>query len=136
MILKHIEEDIRAARPATGMKGWVGSLLGHSGQCVSVAVLFGTHNWDSSRLVLRLLEDFGLARPVALVPSEDQPSGHGLPDEPVLAIPDEVADRVTISQLYGMCDALTNYIVARTRTSSPTVLKYLPYGGLSEVRYL
>ena len=68
-----------------------------------------------------------------LIPSENQPKGYGLPDEPVLAISDDVADRICLSQLYGMSDALTNYVVSRTRTSSPIVLKYLPYGGLSEV---
>lgn len=36
----------------------------------------------------------------------------------------------------GMCDALTNYIVDRTRSSSPLVLKYVPYGALVEVRSL
>ena len=33
----------------------------------------------------------------------------------------------------GMSDALTNYLVERTRSPSPFVLKYLPYGHLSEV---
>ena len=33
-----------------------------------------------------------------------------------------------------MSDALTNYLVDRTRSSSPFVIKYIPYGALSEVR--
>lgn len=33
-----------------------------------------------------------------------------------------------------MADALTDYIVNRTRSSSPVVLKYVPYGALVEVR--
>lgn len=33
-----------------------------------------------------------------------------------------------------MTDALTNYIVDRTSSSSPFVLKYVPYGALAEVR--
>ena len=32
-----------------------------------------------------------------------------------------------------MTDALTNYIVDRTRSSSPFILKYVPYGALVEV---
>ena len=32
-----------------------------------------------------------------------------------------------------MSDALTTHIVERARSSSPFVLKYLPYGKLSEV---
>lgn len=134
LILEHIVEDIRAARPTTGAKSWLTFLCGSRNSGVSsVAVLFGTHNWDSCRQVLQQLADSGLVQPVALVPADSQPEGYGLPDEPVLAIPDDVADRITLSQLYGMSDALTTYIVSRTRTSSPMVLKYLPYGGLSEV---
>ncbi|KZV77589.1 FAD-linked oxidoreductase [Peniophora sp. CONT] len=131
LVLGCIVEDVRAS---TRAKGWLSSIRGHRNSGVpSVAVLFGTHNWDSCRQVLQQLEDLGLARPVALIPAESQPEGYLLPDEPVLSIPDDVANRITLSQLYGMSDALTNYIVSRTRTSSPMVLKYLPYGGLSEV---
>lgn len=32
-----------------------------------------------------------------------------------------------------MSDALTNYLVDRTRTAAPFVLKYIPYGNLTEV---
>lgn len=32
-----------------------------------------------------------------------------------------------------MCDELTDHLVRRTRTTSPFVLKYLPYGSLAEV---
>ena len=32
-----------------------------------------------------------------------------------------------------MCDDLTDSIVARTISSSPIAIKYVPYGGLSEV---
>lgn len=35
-----------------------------------------------------------------------------------------------------MTDALTNYIVDRTRSSSPFMLKYVPYGALVEVCHL
>lgn len=33
----------------------------------------------------------------------------------------------------GMSDGLTDHLVHRARSSSPFVLKYLPYGNLSEV---
>lgn len=32
-----------------------------------------------------------------------------------------------------MCDALSDSLVDRTRSSEPFVVKYLPYGALSEV---
>ncbi|VDB99356.1 unnamed protein product [Peniophora sp. CBMAI 1063] len=134
LVLDQIREDIRGSSSQVGLMGWLSYLWGQSnGRLPTVAVLFGTHNWDSCRLVLQRLADSGLARPVAYIASENQPEGYGLPDEPVLSIADDVADRVTLSQLYGMSDTLTDYISSRTRTSSPIVLKYLPYGGLSEV---
>ena len=34
-----------------------------------------------------------------------------------------------------MSVALTNYLVNRVHSSSPFVIKYIPYGGLSEVRH-
>lgn len=34
-----------------------------------------------------------------------------------------------------MHDNLTDYIVERTKTSAPFVIKYVPYGALTEVRY-
>ena len=33
----------------------------------------------------------------------------------------------------GMHDNLTHYLVDRTRSSAPYVIKYVPYGSLSEV---
>lgn len=33
----------------------------------------------------------------------------------------------------GMSDALTNSLVDRTRSTSPFVIKYIPYGNLTEV---
>lgn len=34
----------------------------------------------------------------------------------------------------GMTDALSDHIVERTRCNTPFLLKYIPYGALSEVR--
>ena len=57
---------------------------------VNVGVLFGSHNWDSVRLILDSLVDRRLANVV------------GLHDgEAVIEVPDEVAERVTMAQLYG-----------------------------------
>lgn len=40
------------------------------------------------------------------------------------------------TEAIGMHDNLTNYLVDRTRSSTPFVIKYVPYGSLSEVRLL
>ncbi|KAJ3763893.1 FAD-linked oxidoreductase [Lentinula raphanica] len=87
-----------------------------------IGVLFGTHNWSSVRLILSELHTNGLA--------EDQRVGNE--GEPVLKLDDEVTERVTLGQLYGMSDELTDYIVHRTRSNSPMVIKYVPYGSLLE----
>ena len=57
----------------------------------TVGVLFGTHNWKSSKLILNGLVSRGLA----------QVDGATSEGEPVLRIGDEVTERVTLAQLYG-----------------------------------
>jgi len=52
----------------------------------SVGVLFGTHNWDSCRLVLD-----------ELVKSDLATKG----EEDLVVLGDEVTERLTIGQLYG-----------------------------------
>ncbi|KIM50558.1 hypothetical protein SCLCIDRAFT_1225260 [Scleroderma citrinum Foug A] len=88
-----------------------------------LAVLFGTHNWLSTELVLDALVSNGLAR-------EEDRAGDA---RGALIIPPEVAERCTFAQLYGMADSLTGYIVQRTRSTAPCVVKYMPYGALTEV---
>ncbi|KAF9011843.1 FAD-linked oxidoreductase [Cyathus striatus] len=83
-----------------------------------IGVLFGTHNWGSCRLILSELVDSGLAT--------EEPNG-------VVKIRDDVADRVTVGQLYGMSDDLTDYMVGRVSSTAPFIIKYVPYGALSEV---
>lgn len=83
----------------------------------TLGLLFGSHNWESCNLVLSELVRNSLAE---------------VKDD-VLHISEVVAERVTIAQLYGMRDALTNSLVERTRCKVPLVMKYVPYGGLSEV---
>ena len=99
-------------------------------------MLFGSHNWESIRDILRGLEESGLATRVGKFPAFSQPDGRVLPEDSIIELPDDVTERITIGQLYGMGNPLSNYIVARTRSSTPLVLKYIPYGSLSEVRIM
>ncbi|KAI0325023.1 FAD-linked oxidoreductase [Cubamyces sp. BRFM 1775] len=84
----------------------------------SIGVLFGTHNWESANLIIDELVRQGLA---------------AANTDGTVKVGDAVAERVTMGQLYGMTAALTNYLVNRVHSSSPFVIKYIPYGGLSEV---
>ncbi|KAJ8088823.1 hypothetical protein PM082_014069 [Marasmius tenuissimus] len=89
----------------------------------SIGVLFGTHNWTSSRLILSELVGHGIAQ-------EERVEGE---KESVVVLGDDVTERLTMGQLYGMNDALSNYLVRRTKSSAPMIIKYVPYGALSEV---
>ncbi|KAJ8518907.1 hypothetical protein ONZ45_g4087 [Pleurotus djamor] len=99
------------------------SSSGTSAKVPTIGVLFGTHNWTSSRLILDELVDRGLAaRELTLGDTES-----------IVHLDEDVTERITIGQLYGMSNALTDYLVSRTRSTSPLVIKYVPYGALSEV---
>ncbi|KAJ3921457.1 FAD-linked oxidoreductase [Lentinula edodes] len=89
----------------------------------NIGVLFGSHNGASVKLILNELLGNGLAT------SAGVQNGEG---EAVLKLDDEVTERVTLAQLYGMCDELTDYIVRRTISNAPMVLKAVPYGSLTE----
>ncbi|KZT42869.1 FAD-linked oxidoreductase [Sistotremastrum suecicum HHB10207 ss-3] len=91
----------------------------------NIGVLFGTHNWVSARKVIEGLAGHGLA-------SVEQGSG-GLVHDPVIRVDDDVSERIVIGQLYGMSDALSDYLVDHVRSPSPFVIKYIPYGALAEV---
>ncbi|KAI0641098.1 FAD-linked oxidoreductase-like protein [Trametes meyenii] len=90
------------------------------GQAPTIGVLFGTHNWTSAGLIVDELIKQGLA------------TARGT-EGGVVEVGDAVAERVTMGQLYGMTAALTSHLVDRIRPSSPFVIKYIPYGRLSEV---
>lgn len=105
MLVGAVAQDLRARRT----------------QQPGVGVLFGTHNWRSCDVVLDELVRAGLATRDA-VPLLHGGDGESKVKE-VVAIPDEVCERVTMGQLYGMSDALTESIVERTRTSTPFVIK-------------
>jgi len=46
---------------------------------------------------------------------------------------DLAAERVSLAQLYGMSDTLTDRLACSVEARAPFVLKYIPYGALSEV---
>ncbi|KAH9060726.1 FAD-linked oxidoreductase [Lactarius vividus] len=83
-----------------------------------VGVLFGSHNAESCAKVLDALVNAGLA-----THEEDG----------TVKVDDVAAERVALAQLYGMSDTLTDRLAASVRTRAPFVIKYVPYGALSEV---
>ena len=125
-LLKAVRKDIQASKMSEAVP--------------QIGVLFGTHNWTSSNKILDGLLHEGLATSLTFSDNKILP---------VINIPDEVAERVSLAQLYGMLlsmlatscrllivlralfdvsgmsDALTNYLVNRTRTSAPFVIKYV-----------
>ncbi|KAG2030938.1 FAD-linked oxidoreductase [Suillus americanus] len=90
-----------------------------------IGVFFGTHNWTSCEFILEELVKKGLGV-VERVGVDDV-------QEDAVRIPLEVGERIAFGQLYGMSDALTNYLVGRTRCESPCVIKYVPFGTLLQV---
>ncbi|CAL1696951.1 unnamed protein product [Somion occarium] len=126
VILEAVAQDIEGNK-SSSRRGSLSSLLKKDADSApappTIGVIFGSHNWDSQKLVLKELIKLGLA-------NVEGTTENG---EPIIRIGDEVIRRVSVAQLYGMTDALTNYIVDRTSSSSPFVLKYVPYGALAEV---
>ncbi|KAL1714374.1 FAD-linked oxidoreductase-like protein [Schizophyllum commune] len=92
-----------------------------------IGVLFGTHNWASCAGILGALEKSGLGY------KESVSGGEGQKADGPLVLDREVTGRVTIGQLYGMSDDLTESVAARVKSGEPFVIKYVPYGALSEV---
>lgn len=118
LLINYIKSDIHDAH-----NGWRLWSRGREADVPRIGVLFGTHNWASARNILELLTkpDIGLAEKI-------QEGG-----EEVYRIGEAATERLTMGQLYGMCDELTDYLVGKTRCSAPFVIKYIPYGALSEV---
>lgn len=83
-----------------------------------VGVLFGSHNAGSCAKVLDTLVDSGLAT---------------REKDGTVKVDDLAAERVALAQLYGMSDTLTDRLAASVVTRAPFVIKYVPYGALSEV---
>ncbi|KAF8525253.1 FAD-linked oxidoreductase-like protein [Hysterangium stoloniferum] len=82
-----------------------------------IGILFGTHNAHSCIKIL----DGLVARNVA-----EERGGQ-------VVVPDAVASRCAIGQLFGMSDALTDSLVNKVQSSSPFIIKYVPYGPVSAV---
>ncbi|KAF8555937.1 FAD-linked oxidoreductase [Imleria badia] len=95
------------------------------GRASRIGVLFGTHNWTSSELILEELVNNGLAH-------ENTASTDGN-HKGTVTVSSHVAERLTLGQLYGMSDSLTNYLARRIKSTTPCVIKYVPYGALVEV---
>jgi proline dehydrogenase len=83
-----ISYPIQDLLPAVGPDNKINTL--------SVGILFGTHNWESSKLILRELVRNGLAEPLPAVPRPED-------GEDVIWIKPEAVGRVAIGQLFGAC---------------------------------
>ena len=128
-----IAQDVAVSRNLRNTRWRFDAFIRRRVKAPTIGVLFGSHNWDSIRDILRGLQSTGLAMQVGSFPPFEKPDGQILPEDSIIELPDDVAERITIGQLYGMSNTLSNYIVARTRSSTPVVLKYIPYGSLAEV---
>ncbi|KIK93538.1 hypothetical protein PAXRUDRAFT_787488 [Paxillus rubicundulus Ve08.2h10] len=116
VLVRAIADDLRASgSPAVSPP---------SPRAPRIGVLFGTHNWVSSELILGELVKNQLAREGTTADGERKGT---------LLLPSEVAERFTFGQLYGMSDSLTDYLVGRIKSTIPCVIKYVPYGALVEV---
>ncbi|KAF8337661.1 FAD-linked oxidoreductase [Amanita rubescens] len=127
-LVKAIATDVSASWRDT--KNWWSISRTNSNTALSVpriAVIFGTHNRESCDVVLEELVKANLA-------SKEEIEEEGRKGKrTVVSVRDDVAQRIAIAQLYGMCDDLTDSLVERIRSKTPLVMKYLPYGALSEV---
>ncbi|KAL7423446.1 proline dehydrogenase [Cryptotrichosporon argae] len=91
---------------------------------LALSLVFGTHNADSVDLVIERLEAEQLATRTA---GEGAAAGR-------LRLKDEVKGKVSVAQLYGMRDDLSDKIVDAFEPSNmPIALKYIAYGKLAEV---
>lgn len=94
MLVGAVRDDLSAR----GRGKRAGKLVG----LPTIGVLFGTHNWKSCDLILDELVRNGLAVRESV--------GEG---ETVVSIDDDVAESVTLGQLYGM-DILSSFPLAET----------------------
>jgi proline dehydrogenase len=131
-LLRVVREDIEegtssSPRQVAGdsWKSWTSWLPGYSSAPVqnltqhrnlpSIGILFGTHNWESAKLILDELVRNDLAEALP-----EQYEG-----ERVVQVKPEAVERVAIGQLKGMSDDLTQYLVRRTKAPTPFVIKYV-----------
>ncbi|KAK2459778.1 hypothetical protein APHAL10511_008210 [Amanita phalloides] len=131
-LVEAVAADIRSSRAANSRSvrgSWPISRTSRKDSGIThraprIAVLFGTHNWESCDAILDELVKAGLASKV-----ESREEGK----QTVVSVREETLQRVAIAQLYGMYDELTDSLVDRTISKAPLVMKYVPYGVLSEV---
>ncbi|KAG8900347.1 hypothetical protein FRB99_006105 [Tulasnella sp. 403] len=90
----------------------------------SIGVLFGTHNKESCDLIIMGLVARGLANPIDRSGSDNESQRFW--------VNNQIVNRISFGQLYGMCDALTDHLTNSLEASSPVVLKYVPYGALRD----
>lgn len=108
-----IAADVGASDNGSGSaKSWWPASRGKS-TVPRIAVIFGTHNWESCDVVMEELVKANLA-------SKEERQGDG---QTVVSVRDEVVQRIAIAQLYGMCDGLTDSLVDRTVSNAPIVMK-------------
>ncbi|KAG6867968.1 hypothetical protein C0993_008929 [Termitomyces sp. T159_Od127] len=103
VLVRAVREDVRASAGAGG-----------DARAPRLGVLFGTHNWASCDVILGELVRSGLA-------------ARGGAGGELVVVPDEVAERVAIGQLYGMCDDLTNYLVNKTACATPLIINVVGF---------
>ncbi|OCB90786.1 FAD-linked oxidoreductase [Sanghuangporus baumii] len=116
MLIKHVAQEIAHMHEKQKRGGSTNQPI-----VPRIGVLFGTHNLKSCEHILDAFVREGLAT---------RSYEGGLE---VIRITDDAAERIALGQLYGTRDALTDYLVEKTRSSEPFVIKYVPYGKLSEV---
>ena len=115
-----IAADVGASDNAHGnTKHWWPTLSATRGKSTvpGIAVIFGTHNWESCDVVMEELVKANLASKEEI--QGDEQTG----TRTVVSVRDEVVQRVAIAQLYGMCDGLTDSLVDRTVSNAPLVMK-------------
>ncbi|QRW05789.1 proline dehydrogenase [Ceratobasidium sp. AG-Ba] len=98
--------------------GWTTRLTDKAHLETNIGLLFGTHNNLSCAHIMECLVDSGLAYRSS---------------EGKVIIKEGIEERVCFGQLFGMRDDLTNWVVDTIRANSPMVLKYVPYGALTDV---
>jgi proline dehydrogenase len=92
-----------------------------------VGVLFGTHNAVSCNHILKSLVRSGLAKEeeeiVEATTKEGKDNNSVRVSKKVVRLSNEVGERVTFGQLYGMHDELAEKLLECTRADAPVLIK-------------
>ncbi|KAH7907860.1 FAD-linked oxidoreductase, partial [Hygrophoropsis aurantiaca] len=132
MLLRVVRDDVAAAAPLQTSTAQASTAsIGGASDAAPLAVLFGTHNRASCLRILDGLVRLGLASPTATRTNALERGAI----RPAAAL----RARLAFGQLYGMSDALSDELVRRMGGAElgggdgPWVIKYVPYGALTEV---